>query len=422
MTRLMSTGLVRSCATGPVLLLLAVAVPASAQSDELNIGLEARGVLTRVDPVPGGGTRTEARLVHPVLMVEGHSLDGYLSLHAMANFEGAVLPGGELSPGAWGEGFVDRRHPHTYVHELMVSAWQPLGPTDVSLSLGKGFAPFGTDDPLVRPIQRYPVNHHLSQILERAVAIAAVRSGPVTVEAGLFNGDEPEKPDGWPNLRRFGDSWTGRVTLIPAAGLELQGSYAHVVSPEHRPGQGPPVRKWNVSGRVERAMGGGRLYLLGEWAETREAGGAFVYPSLLGEGSWKRGRATVAYRFERTARPEEIRLLDPFRSARPHLDNSIVGRTRFALHTFHLEAAVVDDAPKLVLSTFGELTAGRVTSLTPVSFDPDLFYGKSSVLTMTVGVRIGFGMRLHRMGRYGVAAAVGVRDADNDVNRMHGVH
>ena len=54
---------------------------------------------------------------------------------------------------------------------------------------------------MVRPFLRYPVNHHLAQILERAVAIAAVRAGPVLAEAGLFNGDEPERPGQWP-LRR----------------------------------------------------------------------------------------------------------------------------------------------------------------------------------------------------------------------------
>jgi hypothetical protein len=42
---------------------------------------------------------------------------------------------------------------------------------------------------MVRPFLRYPVNHHLAQILERAVAIAAVRAGPLLAEAGLFTGD-----------------------------------------------------------------------------------------------------------------------------------------------------------------------------------------------------------------------------------------
>ena len=35
------------------------------------------------------------------------------------NLEGLTLSRGELDLGEWGEGFVDRRHPHTYLHELM---------------------------------------------------------------------------------------------------------------------------------------------------------------------------------------------------------------------------------------------------------------------------------------------------------------
>ena len=39
-------------------------------------------------------------------------------------------PTGELAPGDWGEGFVDRRHPHTYLHELVLSADDLLGAAD----------------------------------------------------------------------------------------------------------------------------------------------------------------------------------------------------------------------------------------------------------------------------------------------------
>ena len=42
--------------------------------------------------------------------------------------------------------------------------YEPGRSVHASLSAGKGFAPFGTDDPMSRPIFRYPVNHHLAQI------------------------------------------------------------------------------------------------------------------------------------------------------------------------------------------------------------------------------------------------------------------
>ena len=40
----------------------------------------------------------------------------------MFNFEGLTLGRGELSTAGFGEGYVDRRHPHAYVHELLAGA------------------------------------------------------------------------------------------------------------------------------------------------------------------------------------------------------------------------------------------------------------------------------------------------------------
>jgi len=41
------------------------------------------------------------------------------------------------------------------------------------------------------------VNHHLAQILERAVAIVQYDIPMLAVEAAWFNGDEPERPGDW---------------------------------------------------------------------------------------------------------------------------------------------------------------------------------------------------------------------------------
>ena len=179
-------------------------------------GGQAVLAVTRADPVPGGGAMTEARVVQPLLMLRARTPGGRFALRATADLEGLTMRRGELTPGAWGEGFSDRRHPHTYAHELMLEVTDPFGAAfgvvHASLSAGKGFAPFGTDDPMHRPTLRYPVNHHWSQILERAVVILGARAGPVTAEAGTFNGDEPERPGQWPRIRRrFGDSWSVRV-------------------------------------------------------------------------------------------------------------------------------------------------------------------------------------------------------------------
>src|SRR3954470_8679077 len=277
--------------------LLALGRPGSltAQQPEPWARLTAQGVMaaTGADPVPGDRPLSEGRVVQPVVMLHagwGRHLTGLATL----DLAGLTIPEGELAPGDWGEGFMDRRHPHTYAHELLVSGTDLLGGRDgageISLTAGKGFAPFGTDDPMVRPPLRYPVNHHFAQILERAVLIGAGRRGPVSLELGLFNGDEPERPDQWPLIEgRFGDSGSGRLTATPVNGLELQGSYAHVHSPEHGPGAGPDQDKVSLSARWEGPVGGRPVYGLVEWARTSEADGFFVYHSFLAEGAWTGG-------------------------------------------------------------------------------------------------------------------------------------
>ena len=369
----------------------------------LSAGVHAVGAWTRVDPVPGGGTLDEFRIVQPALMAHAGPARG-VSLAAVVNLEGLTMDDGELTPGAWGEGFVDRRHPHTYVHELMLTGTRRAGRLRLSAAVGKGFAPFGTDDPMSRPTLRYPVNHHLAQVLERLVAIAAAQAGAVGAEVALFNGDEPERPGQWPNASRFGDSWSARLTARPAAGVEVQGSHASVHSPEHRAGQGTSQRKWSTSIRAERPVAGVPLYLLGEWARTTEGEGTFRFTSLLVEGAWRGDRHRLYYRYERTERPEEQRELDFFRSIRPHLDNSIVGRTRWTLHTVGGAIELMGGAGAARLEPLVELTWGRAASLTPAGFDAEVFYGNDHVWSLTVGARLAVGARMHRMGRYGAAS------------------
>lgn len=370
-----------------------------------HVGAQAVVALERADAEPGGGSLAEVRVVQPVV----HLMAGALSrlrVTAVLNFEGATMPDGELALGNWGEGFVDRRHPHTYLHELVLTADDLLGTADgaarLSLSAGKGFAPFGTDDPMVRPFLRYPVNHHLAQILERAVAIAAVHAGPLLAEAGLFNGDEPERPGQWPRVGgRFGDSWSGRLTAGVRPGLTVAGSYAHVHSPEHRPGAGTDQAKWSLAGRWSRPVRGHPVYALVEWARTSEGGGFFVFHSLLAEGAWSAGRHRLQYRFERTERPEEERIAR-FRSLRPHLENSILGTTRWTSHTVGYELAAVSRSG-VELRPLAEVTYARVAKVGGGLFDVEDTYGGRDLWSLAVGIRIGVGGTMHRMGRYGAA-------------------
>ena len=117
------------------------------------------------------GTPLERRglsLTQPAVMLNIESRESRIAFRTTLNFEGLTQPRGELTFGAWGEGFIDKRHPHTFLHEAMLSlnVWARRG-GGFSVSAGKGFAPYGTDDPMSRPVVKYPTNHHLSQILER---------------------------------------------------------------------------------------------------------------------------------------------------------------------------------------------------------------------------------------------------------------
>lgn len=403
---------------------VAVLLPAHARAQSSPwIRLGAHGLLlyTHADPVPNGRSLGEVRLVQPTIMAHGGALSNRLRLLATLNLEGVSIPDGELTPGAWGEGLIDRRHPHTYVHELVLSFEDLLGELDkgasLSLAAGKGFAPFGTDDPMSRPPLRYPVNHHLAQILERAVAVAGVRAGPVMLEGGLFNGDEPERPGQWPRVGRFGDSWSTRLTVWPTSQLELQGSRARVHSPEHRPGSGTDQSKWSVSGRWDGAVQSFPVYALAEWARTSEANGFFVFHSFLAEGAWTVGSNRLHYRFERTERPEEERVT-PTRSRRPHLENSIVGITRWTIHTLGYAFEGLPAWRSVRVAPLVELSFGRVRSVGGGLFDPESFYGKSSFWSISAGVRLDLGMLMHRMGRYGVAQDT----AAGSAMEQHGQH
>jgi hypothetical protein len=368
---------------------------------------QAVAAVTHVDPVPGGNAATEVRVEQPVLMLTGVTLHDHLALHTTVVLEGLTMRSGVLTPGAWGEGFNDRRHPHTYTHEVMASArhllGHPGGWLDASVSAGKGFVPFGSDDPMNRPALSFPVNHHWSQILERAVGMAGVKAGPLVAEVALFNGDEPERPAQLPRISRWGDSWSARVTVLPGAGLELEASRARVHSPENRPGAATDQEKWHASVRWERSLGGNRLYGLAEWARNSEADGFFVFHTLLAEGQWSRAKSRLYYRFERSDRPEEERTTDPFRSLRPHLENSILGTTRWSIHTVGLGRVVSAPVHGLRIEPILEVSYGRVSDVGGGLFSAAGFYGRQDLWSVKVAARVAAG-RTHRMGRYGVGA------------------
>ena len=408
------------------------------------LSVQGVGMATRAAGAIEGRTLVEGYLTQPVAMAHAAPWRGRVRLTGTLNLEGVTLARGQLNAGTYGEGFVDRRHPHTLVHEAMVAVvgqapGLPVG-VRASLAAGKGFVPFGTDDPMMRPFTLFPVNHHLAQLLERWTGALGVRVRGALVEGALFGGDEPVGAWGWPRLARVGDSWAARATLRPTdlagvagvlpGALELSGSVARVASPENPAGDGLDQRKasaalrWAHGGALGPAGLGERVpgaYLLVEWARTDEHLGsrrAFRYASVLAEGALRRptrlGGVELALRAERTARPEEERLLDPFRTIRPHFEQHVLGVTEWrsltaALTTQLAPAAlgVGGGATRVLprLAPFVEVARTRPRALvTPSAFEPALFYGRRTPWSVSAGVRVGAGTPHRRMGRYGVAA------------------
>jgi hypothetical protein len=371
-------------------------------------------MITHATFTPGNQTRTEAYLTQPLITAEAYR--GALRARGTLDLEGLTLRRGELATGAWGEGFVDRRHPHTYAHELLVGAESEGSRGGASLFAGRGFVPFGSDDPMARPFVSYPVNHHLAQILERLEVVGAARAGAFALELATFNGDEPLDPSTPPLLRRFADSWAARGTFFIDEVLshevrdrlgrgELEVSYAAVKSPEYREGRGMDQRKWHASVRVANAGALWTRYALAEWARTDDLDRGrrlYTFQSLLGEAALCRGDVGLAARIERSDRPEEERLADLFRSPRPATDLSILGVTRWTT----LSAAFAAPAAVLARTRFAPFLEGAligVARVTAAVFNPSQFYGSNRMWRLASGVRVSAGHAHSRMGRYGAA-------------------
>lgn len=377
-------------------------------SARTHVTLQAIPLVTRADPSAGGEIATQVVVSQFVAMVRSPLAGGRGALAATIDGEGLTIPNGELSTGGYGEGFVDRRHPHTYVHELMLSARGRQGPLAWSASAGRGFAPFGTDDPMMRPIVKFPINHHLAQILERATVVGAARLGRITLEGATFGGDEPTEPSSLPRLRRFGDSWAARATITPRDGFEIQASHARVASPEETSGTGLDQRKHSVSARS--ISPDGNRYLLVEWARTVERDAVrrsdvFAYESTLAEGALRLGPIGIAVRVEQSGRPEEDRLASPFRTPRPATDLSINGVTRWRAATLNLATSEMRHRG-LSGVPFLEAALLSAEARSPQSpYTPQRLYGTSRFSMLTAGIRLKLGAAHARMGRYGVADA-----------------
>ena len=400
-----------------VIALLAACVPAvrraqhiphlgGADSARAHIGAMATGLLTTANPALLGRRYTEGYLTQPNLM--GDAALGPLRLTGTLNLEGYTLRRGELNAGMYGEGYADRRHPHTLVHEAMLAVGTPsYAGFRATLAGGKGFTPYGTDDPMMRPFVKYPVNHHHAQIIERVLVMGALQLArgdrAITLEQGWFNGDEPVGPFTAPQWSRVGDSRSTRLTVAPFASLEVQASSAFVRSPGLTQGGAFDHRQRSTSLRYDVPA---KRYALVELARTEESLGTqrvFRFASALVESSIMHRGWALSARAERTDRPESERLLDLFRIPNGHVDFQLVGITRWSIGTVQLTAPGMG-LPRLRgthVTPFVEVARATARAQrTPAVFVPAEFYGSATQWSLSLGARVHAGTMRRRMGRY----------------------
>ena len=348
----------------------------------------------------------------PAAMLNIASPRERLVLRTTLNFEAWTQRDGELTFGGWGEGFIDARHPHTLLHEAMLTAnWWDVGGGALSVSAGKGFAPYGTDDPMGRPALKYPTNHHLSQVLERwTLNTAYLRSG-WGVEAGLFGGAEPSDPYDFSNIESFGDSWSARLSkrfgsgetadaFGPFAPWELSTSYARIEEEHH--GTELVTELYNAALRHDRAYGFGRLYALAEASKSEPQRGKGHY-SLLGEallGVGQDARHQPYARVEYATRPEYEREGAPGTPDffRYDHDSHEIGATRWLIGTvgygYETRSYPVSVRPfvEVQWNRVGEERGG---------IDPRALYGGRTFWSVSAGARLFLGGGPMRMGSYG---------------------
>lgn len=347
----------------------------------------------------------------PVVMLNLSSPGSKLVLRTTLDFEALTIPDGELTFGGWGEGYLDARHPHTLLHEAMLSVnlWRDAAGGRVSLSAGKGFVPYGTDDPMSRPAVKFPTNHHLSQILERWTLNALyLRPDGWGVEAALFGGDEPDGPYDLSNVRSFGDSWSVRLSKRfgerrdgPFAAWEVSVSHARVAEAHH--GAKQVTKLSNVALRHQERYRGADLYALAEASVSRPASGDGHY-AVLAEARLDLGRRRQHQpygRIELSTRPEYARLGGPGTPDffRYDHDGHEIGATRWLIAT--LGYGYETTALPVSVRPFVELQYHRV-SASRGEIRPEQLFGRDRFFSVSTGFRIFLGGGSMRMGSYGV--------------------
>jgi hypothetical protein len=291
---------------------------------------------------------------------------------------------------------------------LSYNVWPAAGGA-LSLSVGKGFAPYGTDDPMSRPVVKFPTNHHLSQVLERFTLNAQyLAPSGLSLEAGLFSGGEPTGPYDFSNIESFGNSFAVRATqrlgagVGPSAAWELSASYARIKEVHHATAS--VTHLVNAAVRHQQSYRGADVYGLVEASRSEVAGAASGYRALLAEAQLGLGRSRrhqPYLRVEWSTRPEYARAglpgtADFYRYDHDHAE--VLGATEWLIPTVGYSAEL-GRFPATV-APFLEVQYNRVRTARG-AIDPRSLFGRDAFWSVSSGFRVQLGGSRMRMGSYG---------------------
>ena len=244
---------------------------------------------------------------------------------------------------------------------------------------------------MVRPFEKYPINHHLAQILERVVAVGAVRRGPVIGEVATFNGDEPLGPGSSPelsSLRRF-------VVVAPHA-ASARRPRAEREHRARRVARGAHAARDSISAR--------RASSRASVGETRDVGALRARRMGADERAGSRRDDHVA---EQSARRRRVLSCgsdrrgarrahrssggrasgDPFRTPRPSVDLSNLGVSRWTTFTLSLSAPQRASAAFSARPFVEVERIGAAAGNPPGIFNPEFRYGANRMWMVSAGVR-----------------------------------
>ncbi len=204
-----------------------------------------------------------------------------------------LLASGETANGH--DPLIDRQHPHDFFMELSASISQNIGPkTSLFLYGGlPGEPAFGPPAFMHRQSistsPEAPITHHWldSTHITFGVLTAGLVHDNFKVELSRFNAREPDQHR-WNVETGPLDSTSVRLSWNPAREVSVQGSWAHLESPEQLE-PGVNQRRWSASGTWTRPMANGWWSTTLAWGRKGVEGknyDAFALESSLNWRDW----------------------------------------------------------------------------------------------------------------------------------------